>query len=112
MGDFSELSDFEINKRVAKAVGKYEYVSDVPDGASSQVLCDTLSRCEPMDYCNDPADAWPIIVENKISIWSQGIDSDLWCAHFHNEERLKFVSANPLRAAMIVYLMMKEGEHE
>lgn len=63
-------------------------------------------------YTTNPADAWPIIAENKISIYAAilGDSRGEWGAeasftehyHFHN---------NPLRAAMIVFLMMKDDKN-
>ncbi|EJV4344072.1 TPA: phage protein NinX family protein [Enterobacter hormaechei] len=63
-------------------------------------------------YTTNPADAWPIIAENKISIYAAilGDSRGEWGAeasftehyHFHN---------NPLRAAMIVFLMMQEKKN-
>ena len=89
MKDYASMSDIEIDTMVSKI-------------------------CSPefhRNYCNNPADAWPIIVENKISIYAAvlGDSRGEWGAessftdyyHFHN---------NPLRSAMIVFLMMKEGE--
>lgn len=71
------------------------------------------------DYCNNPADAWPIVVENDIALlpscgfdwvaispltlngFSSYIDQSLHGCLQHND-------MNPLRAAMIVFLMMQE----
>lgn len=63
-------------------------------------------------YTTNPADAWPIIAENKISVYAAilGDSRGEWGAeasftehyHFHN---------NPLRAAMIVFLMMQEKKN-
>jgi hypothetical protein len=68
------------------------------------------------DYCNNPSDAWPIIVENEIEI---GFYADGGCdascfngdtnvpTHYWEESRKTEV----LRAAMIVFLKMKEDEN-
>lgn len=64
------------------------------------------------DPCNNPADAWPIITANGISLMFDGIwqacseltmDSGGLCGW-----ELSCFGANPLRAAMIVYLQMME----
>ena len=103
----SELSDFEINKRVAKIIG----------GSTPKVEEWGISRTVP-DYCNNPGYAWPLIVDSKISvIWS--VDEGCWCANAGGaieegdwgwSEFPDFYSdnENPLRAAMIVFLMMQE----
>ena len=101
--NYSEMSDFEINKLVAEArhekkVGFFE------DG----------EWCKDPDYCNNPADAWPIILENEISVIfdtgsimaSRSVAFD---GPFCSTEGDVF-DLNPLRAAMIVYLMMNEAK--
>lgn len=109
MTNYNELSDFEINKRVAEMMGHKQFEGAVTKRKGQQWV--RLVPYKNYDPCNNPADAWPIIVESKISVWSQGSNSDLWCAFYQNEESLKSVSAKPLRAAMIVFLMMNENEN-
>lgn len=56
------------------------------------------------NYCNNWADIGPIIASNGISlVWIGGVD-DAWKARSVHTN--SFVSANPLRAAAIVFLMM------
>lgn len=62
MTDYSRLSDFEINFLVAEALNKFEYVSDHNAEGGSAVLCDSLRDCDTYDYCNDPSDAWPLLL--------------------------------------------------
>ena len=96
--NYSDLTDFEINKLVAEALG----YQDISGGTYVS------------SYCNSPSDAWPIILENKIDIvidppvstaYEDAVDvlSESWSDSMYAE------SNNPLRAAMIVYLMMNEG---
>lgn len=110
--DYENMSDFEINKRVADSrwpeFVKYEQYGklriQVPDGDDFY-----------FDF-NDPADAWPIITSNAIDIefavdslggigqahvYVEG-DTDLECNFNDNSKAL--------RAAMIVYLMMQEAK--
>lgn len=69
------------------------------------------------DYCNNPADAWPIILENGINIFTDMIPHGLL-----GQARVSVIDdgrigsecliakdKNPLRAAMIVFLMLKES---
>lgn len=64
--------------------------------------------------CNNPADAWPIIAENGITLAFQ--DGNWWAdnlAYWVDGVEWNIggiIDKNPLRAAMIVFLMMKEGE--
>ena len=111
--NYSELTDFQINKLVAERLG---FDSPSIQGASTcqRILIHAKgmpTRQEKIvDYCNNPSDAWPIILENKISIqhnvltkggdWFAGV----YC--FDGEPIETDYMNNPLRAAMIVYLMM------
>lgn len=68
-------------------------------------------KWEFFDPCNNPADAWPIITANKISIYamSEADKRGGWGAEaFHPNDAYSF-NDNPLRAAMIVFLMMQES---
>ncbi|WP_038887898.1 phage protein NinX family protein [Cronobacter dublinensis] len=94
--DYSKLSDLEINNLVDGHI--YKDPSEVPD----------------TDYCNNPADAWPIIVANFISL--QFMHGN-WMASVNPSQEAGYRSAcfiekkKPLRAAMIVFLMMQESQH-
>lgn len=123
MTEYSKLSDFEINKRVAMAlnIDMHFFISESEDSFDSEVLpsemgpiwqtsADMVLKYSPsngncFNPCNNPSDAWPIIVENRIRI--NPILYTKWMA----EDYLEDVSScheNPLRAAMIVFLMMQE----
>jgi len=65
-------------------------------------------HCKMFNPCNNPADAWPIIVENKISLFAIRYTESMWQAE-HPITGI-FKHENPLRAAMIVFLMMQEAE--
>ncbi len=61
-----------------------------------------------VDYCNNPADMWPIIVENKISLINH--DDEDWFAFQWVSNDAECWHKNPLRAAAIVFLMIKDAE--
>ena len=125
--NYSDLSDFEINKLVAESqqyttvIGEGKYPIKSEDAVYLEQRTFEYEQIDEryVDYCNKPSDAWPIIVKNKISInCYEGGDSDYWEASSYdskNNEK-KWQSANddknPLRAAMIVYLMMNCAENE
>ncbi|QHJ81649.1 MAG: hypothetical protein [Bacteriophage sp.] len=109
MKDYLGMSDFEINKAV----------DDILHPPKSRHV-----KAYNSNYCNNPADAWPIITANKISIIPR---MDLWVAvkcsfvididtpklksfiHASHSLNIPFcVNENPLKAAMIVYLQMME----
>ncbi|EAR8162859.1 protein ninX [Salmonella enterica] len=97
--DYSKLSDAEINWKVAFHIGLR-----------------TVEKAESGDFnpCNNPSDAWPIIVESRITVmiddttteWSSASVQD-FCdtSAFQHSNCHK----NPLRAAMITFLMMQES---
>ena len=127
--NYESMSDFEINKAVATAWLPCDYDFDDKTETVDLVGCATylgahgipderLEKYGEFNPCNNPADAWPIIIDNKISIeYDQSEDS--WIAHQGDYLIGKYVSIcgyryqysdkNPLRAAMIVFLMMNEN---
>ena len=58
---------------------------------------------------NNPADMWPIIVDNGISLLQQD-NEEGWCAFRWDDDNAECWHKNPLRAAAIVFLMMKDAE--
>ena len=111
MNDYSEMSDFEINKMVAFLNG---IAPDEEQYHSHGDRSDGVLHCngeKVVDYCNDARDMWPLIVENKIDVCF--IDSaSLWTSFGLTKNKLLVESSgdNPLRAAAIVYLMIKDEE--
>lgn len=118
MNKYSDKSDFEINKAVAIAIGKV--VGIRPDSNIIYLIGgDELIEFAP---CNNPADAMPIIIENKITVAYDRI-GNTWCAHAgsviddcdwgYKIEPVQYADSNNYyRAAMEVFLMMKEAENE
>ncbi|MBJ9110049.1 DUF2591 family protein [Citrobacter sp. FDAARGOS_156] len=111
--DYSKLSDQEINQLIGKIISR--------DGLSiiaynGNAVIHEYSDCgdfkgvclgwKAFDPCNNPADAWPIIVDNSIGIKKQS--NGLWVSSRHGGMYPQY-HENPLRAAMIVFLMMQES---
>ena len=105
--DYSKLSDFEINKMVAEL---FHNPDDTGGGFGQDIymVFNGLDSCSrEFNPCNNPSDAWPIIFESEINIqFRHGADLPPMARHcdFYH------VDKNPLRAAMIVYLMMNEDK--
>lgn len=128
MTDYSKMSDFEINKAVAISQGFAPENCDTAKRGSSLVGVDwdedTGSATKVFDYCNNPSDAWPIICESLIGIiphYEFTDESEEYISHSNkwvadnvmsDGKSFRYKVINPLRAAMIVYLMMKESENE
>ncbi len=111
--DYSKLTDKDINKLVAFALGCKEVVPDIFMSDDRRYEFDKPKNKSGnkffFDPCNNPADAWPIITANKISIYamSEADKRGGWGAEaFHPNDAYSF-NDNPLRAAMIVFLMVQ-----
>ena len=92
MNKYHDKSDSEINELVSFSLG---YI-----------------HTKSFDPCNNPVQATPIIIENKISV--NYIDKDIgWGAYHFDEEKgeLEIYDKNYYRAAMICFLMMKDAEN-
>lgn len=97
-----EVTDYEINKTVAK----YLKLNTIAYDRTEIVLFDDIDAT-PFDPCNNPADAMPIIIENKIDLTH--LVGDMVCAK-HKEYWC--IRKNPYRAGCEVYLLMKDAENE
>ncbi len=106
MSKYAEMSDTDINKLVAEKLGLK--VLHLDDTAIPMVRCDDRKNKKSFyaDYCNNPSDAWPIILENKIDItFDSRADQAEAGGGFYSS-----IDKNPLRAAMIVFLMMGDND--
>lgn len=126
MTDYSKMSDQHINQLVGIAISRDNTSIIASDGNAvihEYADCGELKGLclgwKVFDPCNNPADAWPIIFDNKITIMHDGGFGDRapeWsaCSSFYINDRgvadyFNLTDAtNPLRAAMIVFLMMQE----
>ena len=120
--NYSKMSDFEINKAVASLIYSRSQTTTPYNHRPDVQVFHLNGTNELFDYCNNPADAWPIIVANKISIVSldnkwiaapvdtviDGITGDSEVCFYASSDAV--FDVNPLRAAMIVFLMMQDGE--
>lgn len=106
MKDYSEMSDNEINQCMTAVV----------DGCENWCLSDDENcfydcgidgnqfyEVKIKDYCNNPSDAWPIIVENKIGITFVNGE---WRASSVAAGYHEFSNINALRAVCCCFLLM------
>lgn len=109
--DYSKMSDFQINMAVHGCLGLDLHDCTEVAGSLTKIRS-TGGHC--VDYCNNPADAWPIIAENRITVMIDDTTND-WSAavvqDFCDSSAFKFSNChkNPLRAAMVTFLMMHEA---
>lgn len=113
--NYEEMSDFEVNVSIAEIFGIYWNISPDKSESGQWEYCKDADICNKNagaltvtlpDYCNNPSDAWPIILVNRINVYaSEGPDFMPWMAGCGG---MMVSNKNPLRAAMIVFLMMQE----
>ncbi|MGG5836100.1 phage protein NinX family protein [Huaxiibacter chinensis] len=108
--DYQQLNDEEINIRVGESFGWNAYFLH-PDG--SLTFRDDKGKIKgKKNFCNNPADVWPIILKNRISlVWdcAEDASSEWWNAVDQFDECRVQYQSNLLRGAMIVFLMLRES---
>ena len=122
--NYEEMSDFEVNMRVACSIdgvsvdesGNPEYAIDCflhsDNGISVKWLRCGNDEFEFFNPCNNPSDAWPIIFSSRIMLNPYCAD-ELWKAEVpcgfdgFFKTYATCYHRNPLRAAMVVFLMMQ-----
>ncbi|ENY6785093.1 phage protein NinX family protein [Providencia rettgeri] len=115
MNKYTELSDFEINKKVAARYYQNKDFIEAYKDVEKVFVDGNL-----FDPCNNPSDAMPIIIENGISLTlSDDKDEGKWMAFdgdWYDEYSLSRTSVsygdNYYRIAMVCFLLMKDAENE
>lgn len=130
--DYSQLSDFEINNLVALAIGA-KVTDSYRVGDERETIYYSLGEDEfcvkrgygsfvsQFDPCHSPADAWPIIVDNRIAIIPDTAAGE-WVAFneftlyegdwmFASDPAHHSNGKNPLRCAMETFLIMQDSNH-
>ncbi|MBC0853870.1 phage protein NinX family protein [Pantoea stewartii] len=119
--NYSEMSDFEINGMVAAAtqrIGDYTQARGLtfihehgePTGGFG-AMCLGWKEFDP---CNSWSDGGPIIATNKITISApmKYDDPSDWLAYPSSDSDICVAHPNPLRAAMTVFLVMRDITNE
>ncbi|MDM8751807.1 DUF2591 domain-containing protein [Morganella morganii] len=114
MNKYRDKSDFEINKAVAEELIQSGFIIGVEYHDKHILVMDKYANNYPFDPCNNPTDAMPIVIENRISIESRfNGHYDEWYASLQtNKILIDATGTNYYRVAMEVFLMMKEVENE
>ncbi|CRL60245.1 phage protein NinX family protein [Proteus penneri] len=109
MNSYNKYTDLQINELVATRLKKKCLLTE------ESVLAYMDSGYRTFDPCNNPADAMPIIIENLISLMADMSDdggSTWWFASDISSGITSRYKSNPYRAAMELFLMMKDVENE
>lgn len=105
MNKYRDNPDYDINKAVAIAHG-YKIMS-----CEESVMAYIDSGYKPFDPCNNPADAFPLIIDVKLSIHPDFYNNcESWIVRTVHIPTVKDKSLT--RAICIAYLMMKDAENE
>ena len=102
MNSYSKFTDLQINELVATRLKKKCLLTE------ESVLAYMDSGYHTFDPCNNPSDAMPIINEYGISLVYQ----DRQFQFATNDGNIECCISNPLKAAMIIFLCMKDAENE
>ncbi|MCG9699668.1 DUF2591 domain-containing protein [Vibrio natriegens] len=128
MKNYEGMTDGQINFEVAK-IWFAEFKLLPNDDDVSVFVSESTDRFDFMSIrnsafnpCHDSSHAWPIIIENKISLTTED-GSDDWHADvvacidengkgviMDVKDECHAYDPNPLRAAMICFLKMKDAE--
>lgn len=98
---YQDMSDKELNKLVSRFIG-HSYA--VLDDCVVHIVNNVWTEFDP---CNSWTDAGPIIHENCISLYANKKCKESWLARCGKSTNF---NENPLRAAMVAFLMMRGGE--
>ncbi|NBM02425.1 phage protein NinX family protein [Proteus sp. G2671] len=119
MNKYTELSDFEINKKVARNMLPAEYhFNEKNEQVELIKFIGDINKYEfygSFDPCNNPSDAMPIIKDSFISITYDGIAWDVSCAKYPELSvwnGLENYNDNFYRKAMELFLLIKDAENE
>lgn len=118
MNKYRDKSDFEINKTVAVNINGAD---DVVEKFGRIYISDSDAMVS-FSPCNNPYDAMPVIIENKITVAYDKLYEN-WRAHvgsvmgdgdwdYSIEPAINYCDDNYYRAAMICFLMMKDADNE
>lgn len=115
MKNYEDMSDFEINKRVFKVIVGAKPLGYPHNADGRSVGNEVNGNYRWYDYCNNPADAWPIIDENNITIINDHPSMRLAvndASGYYNgfSGIIASFDENGFRAAMIVFLKMNEDK--
>ena len=99
------MNELDLNKEIAEKLGFTEVKSFSIYPGKSEITVRGLHHdiWHVKDYCNNPADAWPIIQKYKISLQYEYMMGS-WSADCVTHSIL---DDSPLKAAMLCFLEME-----
>ncbi|QDH85576.1 hypothetical protein [Proteus phage vB_PmiP_RS51pmB] len=107
MNKYRDRPDYELNLAVARHLGHNPSLERGVVKIEEEFAHGKIIISSDFDPCNNPADAMPIVIDNKITV-AYDHRNCVWVAYFASE--ISAYSDNYYRAAMEVFLMMKDDE--
>ena len=108
--NYDDMSDYKINRKIAWLIfGADKIIHRNPKSQSSILMHGMQGE---LDYCNNPSDAWSIIIDNKIGITHGSRMCSVVTVTENEFIKMPCTSEKILRAAMICFLKMKDAENE
>jgi len=115
-----QLSDFMLNVAITEVLNNESYKEWAVTADKTAVYhCgfdgSQYHSVDIVDYCSSPSDMMPLVFEGKVTLspiqpYTEEHDPSLWCASCEVDSgAIECWHKNPLRAAAIAYLLMKEG---
>lgn len=120
--DYSQLSDAEIAQKVWFWWNQnIEHDNTLCGMSGGKMLYVKNSVWTAFDPCHNPADAWPIIVDNRIAVIPDTAPGE-WVAFneftlyegdwmFASDPTHHSIGKNPLRCAMETFIMMQDANN-
>lgn len=110
---YNQITDAELNRAVAKIMHPGDQViTPYRHRDDAEIFHSKNGLSTRVDYCNSWTDAGPVIEDHQISVDAIYEGGPRWLSFAGDDGQFRHVCPNPLRAAMIVFLMMQENKHE
>ena len=106
--DYKKLSDQELNMLVAAHACKGYSITPSTYNSKAAAITDRWGNDFAFLAVNRPEDSFHLITKERIAVISHG--KTQWMAY--HESGISVTDRKPLKAAMIIYLMLNEGNHD
>lgn len=111
--NYDKMSDYEINKRVAEIIyPNIQFTRYKPNLPHAWKKDEKGNKYIRVNYCNNPLEAWPLVERCLITLGPKAlfVGGNTWFAMAEvNGVIYRHLDLKPMRAAMIVFLMMQES---
>jgi hypothetical protein len=106
--DYKKLSDQELNMLVAAYACKGHSITPSVYNSKAAAIAGRWGHESVFMAVNRPEDSFHLITKERIAVIPHG--KTQWMAY--HESGISVTDRNPLKAAMIIYLMIKEELHD